>query len=235
MTGNLVARSAAVTQLQVSSAGWKEVTMPSNYRNGAPQPRSFQALAPLVLALAGTAPLLSVPAYAEALATCPAAAAPILQSQPPASATGDSNAYRRQVMEFYQQHLTAYKNEAQQFASDAQLVGQFKAAFQSAKNAVIATTATDIANGIIPIGPDGAGTLTNADPLAPTQTTPVQIGARDLTALEDNLAVDRAALQNSCDALEMDRQILVRIDGVAASPATPQSLPSSGTTANATD
>jgi hypothetical protein len=36
--------------------------------------------------------------------------------------------------------------------------------------------------------------LTNADPLAPTQTTPVQIGARDLTALEDNLAVDRVGI-----------------------------------------
>jgi hypothetical protein len=191
----------------------KELTMPISNEGSAPQPRASARRAPIVLALAGAVLLLAGPATAQIIDACTAGPVPMLDAQPSADATSDRDAYRRQVTEFYRQHLTAYDNEARKFADDAQLLQQFRTAFQGAKDAVIATTATDIANGIVPVAPNGGGTLTNADPLAVTQTTPVQIGNRDLTTLEDNLAVDRAALQHSCDALATDRQILARLGG----------------------
>jgi hypothetical protein len=39
----------------------------------------------------------------------------------------------------------------------------------------------------------------------------VQIGTRDLTLLANKVAIDRAALAKSCDALEQDRMILERL------------------------
>ena len=106
----------------------------------------------------------------------------------------DRDAYRTQVTEFYEQHLAAYNSQAQRFDRDAALLNQFRLNSGSEKAAIVM----------------GGGSV--IDPNPPSQpATPVAIRTRDLTLLANRVAIDRAALAKSCDALEQDRMILNRL------------------------
>lgn len=106
----------------------------------------------------------------------------------------DRDAYREQVTAFYQQHLTAYNAQMQRYSRDTALLAQFRLNSESAKTAIVR----------------GGGSV--IDPNPPSwPATPVEVGTRDLTLLANNVAVARAALAQSCDALEQDRLILDRL------------------------
>lgn len=183
------------------------------------------------VALVGFTLLHAIPCLAQSLPPpCPAASRPISGASPPGGPadspraqsnarphgdeTRDRDAYGNDVRGFYAEHLTAYAAQLRRFATDAGLLEEFKSRLQEAKRQVARSAADYIASGYAPIDPStGAGTLTNADPLSPTDSTPVEIGNRDLASLADNVAIDRAALRESCETLGQDRQILDRIDG----------------------
>jgi hypothetical protein len=106
----------------------------------------------------------------------------------------DRDAYRTQVTEFYQQHLAAYHREALRLDQDVALLNQFRLNSETARSAIIG----------------GGGSVIDPNPPS-LPATPVQIGTRDLTLLANKVAIDRAALAKSCDALEQDRMILERL------------------------
>jgi hypothetical protein len=124
----------------------------------------------------------------------------------------DRDAYKRQIDKLYQQHLVVYNDQQRKLGEDTQLLDQFRARFQGAKSAVAGKAASDIAAGVEPVDPNnGASTLTNADPLSPTGSTPLQVGNRDLATLENNVTIDRAALARSQESLDQYKMILSRL------------------------
>ncbi|MEJ0069756.1 MAG: hypothetical protein WDO24_14640 [Pseudomonadota bacterium] len=87
-----------------------------------------------------------------------------INAQPQGEQTRDREAYKRQVTALYQQHLGVYTGQAQKFASDKQLLEQFKAGFQGAKLAVAQEASHEIANGVEPVDRNnGVATLTNPE------------------------------------------------------------------------
>jgi len=117
-----------------------------------------------------------------------------INAVPGGGAIRDRDAYRLQVTEFYQQHLIAYTNQNLRLEQDVALLNQFRLNSEAAKVAIVR----------------GGGSVLDPYPSS-WPATPMAIGTRDLTLLANQVAIDRAALAKSCDALEQDRLILDRL------------------------